>query len=261
MAEAQTLLDLHDDVLVDAADTEAFVQPLADGTTRRLTFAEWATEADSVAKGLIAKGVRPGDVVAIRLPSGIDYAIAYQGVIRAGAIATGINPRLGAAEITHIEAKTTPRLTIDGELPRSGAGDPSARHADINSTQPAAIVWTGGTTGLPKGAWFDHECMRAMSLGAAPLSEVGDRRLSPLPFAHVGYMTRMWDELLHRITTVIVPTPWTPSGALEVIEAERVNVCQGGTNSVSTHVRRPDVRDDRRDVATDCRHRSSAHTT
>ena len=34
-----------------------------------------------------------------------------------------------------------------------------------------------------------------MTLGARPLSEVGDRRISPLPFAHVGSMTRMWDEL------------------------------------------------------------------
>ncbi len=72
-----------------------------------------------------------------------------------------------------------------------------------------AIVWTGGTTGFPKGAWFDHACLEAMSHGAAPLSVVGDRRLSPLPFAHIGAMTRVWDELMHLITTVIVPSPWT----------------------------------------------------
>ena len=48
--------------------------------------------------------------------------------------------------------------------------------------------------------------------------------LSPLPFAHVGYMTRMWDELVHRITTVITPTPWKAAGALRLIEEERVTV-------------------------------------
>jgi acyl-CoA synthetase (AMP-forming)/AMP-acid ligase II len=88
-------------------------------------------------------------------------------------------------------------------------------------------VWTGGTTGMPKGAWFDHDCLRAMTLGAAPLSAPGDRRLSPLPFAHVGAMTRVWDELEHVITTIIVPSPWTAAGALQLINDERVTVCQG----------------------------------
>ena len=97
----------------------------------------------------------------------------------------------------------------------------------MSPTDPVAIVWTGGTTGLPKGAWFDHECLKAMTLGAAPLSAHGDRRLSPLPFAHVGFMTRAWDEWSHRITTVIAPTPWTAASTLDIIGAERVTVCQG----------------------------------
>lgn len=224
---SMTLLDLFDEVLVDTAGAEAFVEPRPDGSTRCITFEEWAAEADRVARALLAADVRPGDVVAITLPSGIDYAIAYQGIVRAGAVATGINPRLGRGEIAHIRRQCTPRLVIDGDLPTSGAGEPRARHVELRETDPVAIVWTGGTTGVPKGAWFDHACLRAMTAGAAPLSELHDRRLSPLPFAHVGYMTRVWDELLHRITTVIVPTPWTAAGALGAIEHERVTVCQG----------------------------------
>jgi acyl-CoA synthetase (AMP-forming)/AMP-acid ligase II len=54
-----------------------------------------------------------------------------------------------------------------------------------------------------------------------------DRRLSPLPFAHVGYMTRPWEEIQHVITTVITPTPWNAADALAIMEAERVTVGQG----------------------------------
>jgi acyl-CoA synthetase (AMP-forming)/AMP-acid ligase II len=219
-------LDLVDEVVRDSADGEAFVEP-APGGTRRITFGEWAAAADGVARALLERGVRKGDVVAIALPSSIDYAIAYQGILRAGAIATGINPRLGRTEVDHILRRCAPRLMIDGPLPTAGVGDPFARHVELDDTDPVAIVWTGGTTGMPKGAWFDHACLRAMADGAAPLSTVGDRRLSPLPFAHIGYMTRMWDELVHRITTVIVPAPWTAAAAVELIERERVTVCQG----------------------------------
>jgi acyl-CoA synthetase (AMP-forming)/AMP-acid ligase II len=226
-APASTLLDLFDEVLATDPDREAFVQPLADGTTRRTTFSEWATEADGLAGVMVEGGVRPGDVVAIELPSGIDFAIGYQAAIRAGAVATGINPLLGPAEVDHILERCDPALRIAGALPAHTLGDPLRRRVDLVDTDPVAIVWTGGTTGLPKGAWFDHACVRAMADGAAPLSVFGDRRLSPLPFAHVGYMTRMWDELVNRITTIIVPTPWTPEAALALLETERVTVCQG----------------------------------
>ncbi|MGZ0219143.1 MAG: class I adenylate-forming enzyme family protein, partial [Acidimicrobiales bacterium] len=156
----------------------------------------------------------------------IDYAIAFNAILRAGAIATGINPRLGSSEIAHINDRGRPVQTLTA-LPDYEMGDPQARRVNITNTDPVAIVWTGGTTGMPKGAWFDHRCLEAMAEGAAPLSAFGDRRLSPLPFAHVGYMTRMWDELSHRVSTIIVPSPWTAEGALRVIESERVSVCQG----------------------------------
>ena len=220
------VLDLFDEVLGDSADAEAFVEPTASGT-RRITFGEWAAAADGVARALFAAGVAKGDVVAIALPSSIDYAIAYQGILRAGGIATGINPRLGHSEVEHIRRRCDPKLVIDGALPSEGPGDPFGRHIALDDTDPVAIVWTGGTTGLPKGAWFDHACLRAMAGGAAPLSERHDRRLSPLPFAHVGYMTRVWDELVHRITTVIVPAPWTATAAIDLVGSERVTVCQG----------------------------------
>ncbi len=226
-----TLLDVLAEVVATDGTREAFVQPVADGSTRRITFAELAAKSAALARWLIGeRGVARGDVVAIQLPSGIDFAVAYYAIIRAGAIATGINPRLGPTEIAHIMSLTKPKHVFDGalpDLPMNATDDPCVKLIDAEPTDAIAIVWTGGTTGLPKGAWFDHRCLEAMTMGAAPLSEFGDRRLSPLPFAHVGFMTRAWDELSHRITTVIAPTPWTATGTLALIADEAVTVCQG----------------------------------
>ncbi len=230
----QNLLELFDDVVDQAGERVAFV----DGD-RRITFAEWARAADGVATRLAARGVGRGDVVGISLPSSIDYAIAYQGAMRVGAITSGMNPRLGVAETAHIVERSHPKVVVSpseihgcphfglDELAEASADEPFTRRPDLVDTDPVAIVWTSGTTGKPKGAIFDHACMRAMAQAAGPLSQVGDRRISPLPFAHVGYMTRVWDELMHVITTVVTPSPWTAADALRLIGEEGITVGQG----------------------------------
>ncbi len=90
-----------------------------------------------------------------------------------------------------------------------------------------AIVWTSGTTGRPKGAVFDHANLAAVALGTDVLSRPGDRRISPVPFAHVAYMTRVWDEIAHGVTTVITPTPWRADDAIRIMAEEGVTVAQG----------------------------------
>lgn len=236
-----TLLDLFDEVVQTHGEATAFV----DGD-RRITFAGWAAAADGVAELFAREGVTAGDVVCLQLPSSIDYAVAYQAAMRLGAITSGVNPRLGPGEVAGIVEQSGPRLVLrdpaaaaadvpggpwtvlDREVLASvPPGDPLRRRHRGASTDPVAIVWTSGTTGLPKGAVFDHECQRAVAEGGWPIASWRDVRLSPLPFAHVGTMTRVWEELSLLITTVIAPTPWTPAGALAVMERERVTVAQG----------------------------------
>lgn len=237
-------------------EAEAFV----DGDVR-LTFAAWDRAADAVAALLARLGVAPGDVVALVLPSSADYAICYQAAMRLGAITSGVNPRLGAVEMASVFARIRPRVTVldpsAASLPDGAVVDALVRREEVgeavetggapvtfpevHQTDPVAIVWTSGTTGVPKGAVFDHRCLQAMVAGAGVLSEPGDRRLSPLPFAHVGYMTRVWDELVHVITTVVLPTPWKAAEHLRLIAAERVTVGQGVPTQWSLVLAHPDL--------------------
>ncbi len=242
--ECETLVDVLRAAASVHAGVEAYVEPATAGSPRRaLTFSAWDRAADMVA-GLFARhGVGPGSVVCLVLPSSIDYMVCYAAAARLGAVTSGINPRLGAGEVGSILARTRPAVLVvdDGAadpggpvgtvLERSrvtaGGSESPLVLPSVAATDPVAVVWTSGTTGLPKGAVFDHRCLRAVAEGTDVLSAPGDRRLSPLPFAHVGSMTRIWDEAVHGITTVITPTPWRAADAISVMEAERITVAQG----------------------------------
>ncbi len=224
---------------------EAYVEPSREGGRQSLTFAEWDRAAEGVAGHLSRLGVGKGDVVALLLPSCIDYAVLYGGLLRLGAIASGINPRMGTGEVTSILERAAPVLLVldpgAGVIPDPGT-IPVVRRAEtrgwwggpgpaawpaLAASDPVAVVWTSGTTGRPKGAIFDHANLAAVARGTDVLSHPGDRRLSPLPFAHVGYMTRAWDEIGNAVTTIITPTPWRADDAIRVMADERVTVAQG----------------------------------
>lgn len=242
-------LDLVDDVLKRAAtvngEIEAYVEPATPERSRSsISFAEWNERSDAFAAELARRGVRRHDVVCLLMGPSIDYAIAYQAIMRCGAVASGINPRLARQEQESIFERMRPIVTVaEDELAANATafwGDvmtksqirevplaPFAPNVDRSPSDYVAVVWTSGTTGLPKGALFDHTSLKAVAAGTDLLSFVGDRKLSPLPFAHVGYMTRQWDEISNGITTIITPTPWRASAALETIIAERVTLAQG----------------------------------
>jgi acyl-CoA synthetase (AMP-forming)/AMP-acid ligase II len=225
---------------------EAYVEPRQPGgpARRALTFGQWDAAADGVAGYLAQLGVQKGDVVALRLPSGIDYAVIYGALLRLGAITSGINPRMGRGEVASIVQRAQPTLMVcdlDGLDPtfdgvraidrtvvtaHQADGAPAAL-PKLSADDPVAVVWTSGTTGTPKGALFTHSSLAAVARGTDVLSHPGDRRLSPLPFAHVGYMTRAWDEIANGVTTVITPTPWRATDAIRILDEESITVAQG----------------------------------
>ena len=234
------------DEAMDAAveqfgDREAYVEG-----GHRCTFAEWIGAADALAANLVARGVQPGQVVALMLPPSIDYAVAYAAVVRAGAVATGLNTRLGTREVHAIIERCEPALVVRDEdlgLPAVRASTPVLARSELTSlvsgpgvgadrpsmerTDPVAIIWTSGTTGLPKGAWFDHRALEAAVATAGVMAAPFDRRLVPTPFAHAGYMAKLWEQLAWGITVVMTPSPWTAEDTIRLIAAERITVAGG----------------------------------
>jgi acyl-CoA synthetase (AMP-forming)/AMP-acid ligase II len=259
MLHADTLGDLLRTAARTAPTTDAFRY-----RDERLTYADWDALADRVASGLAARGVQAGDVVALLLPSTPLYLIAYLGAARLGAVTTGINIRYRRVEIGHILERAAPRwiLAVDAwhdtdfhpildplVAERAGAtgidwfgaddvragsvalvgqfaGDAPRITATVDPTQAAAIVFTSGTTGVPKGAWYSHANLIALAAidtrryasGTPPFQK---HFMAGLSFAHIGTMARIALQLGHLGTSIIQDT-FDPATVLATIEQERL---------------------------------------
>ncbi|MEZ5182769.1 MAG: AMP-binding protein [Acidimicrobiales bacterium] len=228
-------------------DRPAFVDP--DGTA--LTYAELHRRSDEVAAGLRSEGVGPGAVVALTLPSVSDWVVAYVAAAKVGAATAGVNPRLTAVErgacldrvepaIELAEADDVRALARTGDTVEPLAGD---------DERPTAIVFTSGTTGLPKGAWFTDRQLRAVTRydvgaaegGATPIPQYGATQ-----FAHVGFTTKLpW--YLRMGTTTHLLARWRAGDVLDLLERERIATLGGVAPQVALLLR--DERFDERDLS------------
>jgi acyl-CoA synthetase (AMP-forming)/AMP-acid ligase II len=246
------------DVLREAADAHPEREAYVHGE-KRVTYAWLDRVADGFAATLLDLGVARGDVVELLLGSSIKFAGCYLGALRVGAITSAINPRLGPAEQRSIFDRTEPRVTVLGDgvaLPAGAptghvisvddlkgafASDPPAKLPRLDPADPTCIVWTSGTTGVPKGAVYDHDAQAAISRNVGELTAPGDRRLVVLPFPHVGYMTRMWDELANATTIVLVGEPWSAAETLRLVRDERITMATGVPTQWTLVLGHPDL--------------------
>jgi malonyl-CoA/methylmalonyl-CoA synthetase len=147
---------------------------------RALTRDDLREHAERLAGGLRGLGVKPGDRVAVYAPSSLDWVISFLGVQRAGACVVLMNPEYRSAEAEHIVTDAEPTFVIADaqraaivkplggrvipieQLPR-GEAPPMP---DLTPETPAAILYTSGTTGRPKGAVIDHGAFLAQARGA-----------------------------------------------------------------------------------------------
>jgi acyl-CoA synthetase (AMP-forming)/AMP-acid ligase II len=119
-----------------------------------ISYGELWDRAARVAGGLRAKGVQRGERVAIRLHNGIDWVLAFFGVQMLGAVAVPVNTRFTEDEAAYVvdDSGASFVFAAAASLPEGQA----TTVEDLTPDELAAIFYTSGTTGFPKGAMTSH---------------------------------------------------------------------------------------------------------
>lgn len=191
---------------------------------RRMRYRGVWEAATRIAGGLRREGVRRGDRVAIQLGNGVDWCLAFFGVQLAGAVAVPVNTRFTESEAAYVLDDSGARFSF-----RPGATLPQGAPfvcEDLRRSDIAAIFYTSGTTGFPKGAVTTHENFLSIvesRFRIVPLPRSAEiRTLVSIPLFHV---TACNAQFLPTITAggavVIMPT-FDPQTFLRSIERESI---------------------------------------
>ncbi len=180
-----------------------------------LTYDEVLAKTASYAAALFGAGVKPGDRVAAQVDKSKEALFLYLGSVRAGAVFLPLNTAYTPAELDYFIGDAEPALVVaapgqremmaglaaktgarvetlgsqgDGTLPAlAAAADASAwRDAERGPDDLAAVLYTSGTTGRPKGAMLSHENLRsnAQALVEAWRFTPDDVLIHALPIFH-----------------------------------------------------------------------------
>ncbi|MFB9905178.1 AMP-binding protein [Allokutzneria oryzae] len=231
---------------------------LVDGSSgRTLSYGELAAMVDKVAAALAARGVAKGDVVGIFSPNTPFYAVAFHGILRAGAAATTVNSLYTADELASQlrDSGATRLFTISAFLDRAEAaakaegvrvseivvmdgaeGHPSL--ADLLATDAAppdvvinaetdlaVLPYSSGTTGRAKGVMLTHRNLVANILQVQQLIDVGEhtRVLAMLPFFHIYGMQVTMNAALYAGAAVVTMPKFELPEFLRVVSEHRTD--------------------------------------
>ena len=225
-------------------DHEALVDVAGD---RRWTYAELDDEINTVAKGLMSRGIEQGDRVGVWAPNCPEWVIVQYATAKIGAILVNINPAYRTHELRYVldqsEVATlisatafktsdyvamveevrphVPALqrvlfigTDDWDTLRAGAdalGDAELRErsASLSHRDPINIQYTSGTTGFPKGATLSHR--NILNNGYFCTEQIRltaeDRLCIPVPFYHCFGMVMGNLGCTTHGATIVIPAP------------------------------------------------------
>lgn len=203
-----------------------------------LTYSQLAKAARDVAAGLIARDVAPGDRIALMLPTGLDFFIAFFGIIYAGAAPVPIYPPMQLSRLEeHLRRQagilrnagariliTTPQASqfaalLGDQVPSLESVEsvaslmaeaPSMRLPQITDPSATALVqYTSGSTGDPKGVVLSHANLLAniRAIGEAMAGTSADVFVSWLPLYHDMGLIGAWLACLYFAAPVYAMSP------------------------------------------------------
>lgn len=213
--------------------------------------------SSQLAHALIELGVKPGDRVVVTMPNSPEAIVAFSGVLKAGAVVVPVLPLLQTQELHYIFKDCEPKVVLTAEMlwakakeaanglpappmmftiddphsPRSlrtrmEQAPASMPLAAVTENAPAALLYTSGTTGQPKGVVLTHRNLYANAEAAAEMAkrlptEYDRVGLGVLPISHAFGFTMMNVALLLGDKIVLLPY-FEPKKVLETIERHRV---------------------------------------
>jgi acyl-CoA synthetase (AMP-forming)/AMP-acid ligase II len=236
---------------------EAYAEP---STDTRVTYAELNSLANRCASVLAGFGLQSGDRLALLMHNCLEFVALFYGAAKLGIVVVPLNTRLTPSELSFIlsdsgasalcygadcaelvagiKANTENALAIDtwAELRGDGGADTNLDKllASAPNAEPSAlhggddnlfIMYTSGTTGLPKGVVHTHETISwaALSWVATMDFRFRDRLLLPLPMFHVAALTSILSCCVGGGTIISMPN-FDPMTVWSLIRDERVNL-------------------------------------
>lgn len=226
-------------------------RPAIRQSSLEMTYAQLNDQANRIATGLIKMGVKPGDHIGLCAPNTAEWIVFYFGLLKMGAVAVTLSGLLTGDELAILVNHAKPRLilTVETKLKEleqlkspgglekllcSGGdldlhrlmdmGSGSFKALDRDRTDTAAILYTGGTTGTPKGVMLTHESINFSSHRIAyyERSTEADLALCFMPFTHVFGQIHIMNATIMSAGCLEILPFFDLGRVLEVMEAGRV---------------------------------------